>query len=79
MAITFQSFALDRWVEPSGGLGDLPLPSAVDGQSSSARLELRAGFSRPWSARARVRRTGLRSLRFTSVPTGACARSLCLG
>ena len=44
MTITLQSFALDRWVEPSGGLVDIP--SAVDGhivaRASSAGLDFAA-------------------------------------
>ena len=44
MAITLQSFALDRWVEPSSGLVDIP--SAVDGhivaRASSAGLDFKA-------------------------------------
>src|SRR3954447_18445600 len=44
MAITLQSFALDRWVEPATGLVDIP--SAVDGhtvaRASSAGLDFAA-------------------------------------
>src|SRR5882757_9747589 len=44
MAITLQSFAFDRWVEPSGGLVDIL--SAVDGhvvaRASSAGLDFAA-------------------------------------
>src|ERR1700716_1105083 len=44
MTITLQSFAMDRWVEPTGGLVDIP--SAVDGRivarASSAGLNFAA-------------------------------------
>src|SRR4051812_2137563 len=44
MAITLQSFALDRWIEPATGLVDIP--SAVDGhtvaRASSAGLDFAA-------------------------------------
>src|SRR6195256_7078457 len=44
MAITLQSFALDRWIEPATGL--VNIPSAVDGhivaRASSAGLDFAA-------------------------------------
>src|ERR1700709_1486432 len=62
MTTTLQSLALDRWVEPSGGLVDIP--SAVDGHIVARTSSVGLDFA------ARVRRArwvggpGLRKLSF---------------
>ena len=65
MAITLQSFALDRWVEPSGGLVDIS--SAVDGQLVSGPEQrvilLQRLEGRPFDMREQIPRTAGREER----------------